>query len=170
MSNGFFLIPDELVRFMADSYRDEKGNIVYGSDAAEVLEIAMKRALEEEAAAEAADEAADAAETPETLETPMTVIEKAQAKKREKKKLKGEHLDPYISKAKRILDKNQREIDNGGKMMTKREFAAGIELGESTVRQNDTLNDIYERFKADNSNVRPSTVNNDPDSFFDDDF
>ena len=169
MSNGFYLTPAEQIDFLDDCEKDENGNLAYGERAAEIIDRARKRALEEEAA-EAADEAADAAETPETLETPMTVIEKAQAQKREKKKLKGEHLDPYISKAKRILDKNQREIDNGGKMMTKREFAAGIELGESTVRQNDTLNDIYERFKADNSNVRPSTVNNDPDSFFDDDF
>lgn len=161
MSNGLFLTPDELVRFMADSHRDEKGNIVYGSDAAEVLEIAMERARQD-------DE--NTVDDSDVMETPLTVIEQAQAEKREKKKLKGKNLDKYIAIAKRLIDNAQKEFDNGGKLMSKRAFAAGLELLESTVRQNHTLNEIYERFKADNSNVRPSTVNNDPDSFFDDNF
>ena len=137
MSNGLFLTPDELVIFLADSHRDENGNIVYGSKAAKVLDAAMERTRTE---------------------------------KREKKKLDGENLDKYISIAKRLIDENQAEIDRGGRLMSRRAFAAGLELGESTVRQNKTLNDIYERFKAANSNVRPSTVNNEPDSFFDEDF
>lgn len=97
-------------------------------------------------------------------------IERAQrGAKREKKKLTGKNLDKYIAIAKRLIDEAQKEFDNGGKLMSKRAFAEGLELDESTVRRNETLDSIYERFKASNCNARPSTVNNNPDSFFDDD-
>ena len=161
MANGFYLTPAEQVDFLDDCKKDANGNMAYGERAADIIAHAIQRALE----------ADDEPEPPETGQLPqLPIIEQAQAEKREKKSLKGENLDRYVSIARRLLEQNQKEVDNGGRLMSKREFAAGLKLDESTVRKNHTLNDIYERFKADNSNVRPSSVNNDPDSFFDDDF
>ena len=97
----------------------------------------------------------------DALAAAIEIAAKAQAGTRHKTKLTGESLDIYIAKARQILKKNQEEIDRGGRLISKREFAGALKLGESTVRSNPDLNGIYENFKAMNSRIAPSTVNND---------
>lgn len=104
--------------------------------------------------------------SPDALEAVLEIAAKIENPKREKKDLTGENLDEYIAAARRVLKKNQKQIDKGGKLITKRAFAAAIKLGESTVRSNPDLNNIYEDFKALNSRIAPATVNNERD--FDD--
>lgn len=106
--------------------------------------------------------------SPDALDAVLEIAAKIENPKREKKDLTGENLDKYIAAARRVLKQNQSEIDKGGKLITKRAFAAAIELGESTVRSNPDLNNIYEDFKAMNSRIAPATVNNDYD--YDDEF
>ena len=105
----------------------------------------------------------------DALAAAIEIAERArEPQKREKKKLTGDNIAGYIAAAKLAIDKAQADFDAGGRLISKRQFAAAINLDESTVRRNVTLNSIYERFRRDNCRVMPSTVNNDPNSYFDD--
>ena len=102
----------------------------------------------------------------DALAAAIEIVEKAQKPlKREKKDLTGDNIAKYIAAAKLVIDKAQADFDRGGKLISKRQFAKAIHLDESTVRKNVTLNSIYERFKRDNCNASPLTLNNDPNSY-----
>ena len=102
----------------------------------------------------------------DALNAAIEIADKARAGvKRDKTKLTGEALDDYIAAARRILKEEQAKVDAGGEVLTRVRFAELLELpGESSVRMNNDLNEIYLNFKRFNSAKAPSTVNNDYDS------
>lgn len=106
--------------------------------------------------------------SPDALEAIIEIAGKIENPKREKKDLTGDNIGKYIAAAKIAIEAAQKDFDAGGRLMSRRQFAKAIDLDESTVRRNVTLNSIYDRFKKDNCRVVPSTVNNDPNSYFDD--
>ena len=109
--------------------------------------------------------------TDDALNAAIEIADKARAGvKRDKTKLTGEALDDYIAAARRILKEEQAKVDAGGKVLSRVRFAELLELpGESTVRMNKDLDEIYLNFKRFNSAKAPSTVNNDYDYKDDDD-
>ena len=106
--------------------------------------------------------------SPDALDAILEIAGKIENPKRDKKDLTGEKLAKYIAAAKIAIEAAQKEFDAGGRLMSRRQFAKAIDLDESTVRRNVTLNSIYDRFKKDNCRVMPSTVDNDPDNYYSD--
>lgn len=140
MSNGFYFTPAELARFMADSRLDEDGNIVYGSDAAVVVQTATKRA-----------QRTSTRKPPVDLSDPETLAQK-------KAELTA------------ILAESSTAIAAGtGKILPEYKVSQKIGLGVNTLANNPELHNIYMTYKRIHSNAAPSTLNNDPDDYLDSD-
>lgn len=89
-------------------------------------------------------------------------IERAQRERADRTNLNDEEtLTYYIGKMTLVMTQHP---DWGKKRVSKK-----IGLGERTVGENDRLNDTYNNLKRMLSNAAPATLNNDPDSYIDND-
>ena len=160
MANGFYLTPTEQIDFLDDCEKDKNGNLAYGAKAAAILERAMKRALAEEAAAEAAD----AEETPEPSALPS-------GRQPRHNLSDPKVLADFKAKLIRILDISNKKIAAGIDGLLSARFISKhlLKLGKNAVMDTPELRDVYLTYKAANSNAKPSTVNNDPNDYLDSD-
>lgn len=156
MSNRFYLTPAEQIDFLDDCKKDANGNLAYGEKAAEIIDRAMKRSLEEEAA--------DESETPEPSELPS-------GRQPRHNLSDPEVLADYKAKLIKILDVSNKKIAAGIDGLLSARYISKhlLKLGKNAVMDTPELRDVYLAYKAANSNAKPSTVNNDPNDYLDSD-
>ena len=154
MSNRFYLTPAEQIDFLDDCKKDANGNLAYGEKAAEIIDRAMKRSLEEEAA--------DESETPEPSELPS-------GRQPRHNLSDPEVLADYKAKLIKILDVSNKKIAAGLSGLLSARYISKelLKLGKNAIMKTPELRDVYMAYKAANSNAKPSTVNNDPDDYLD---
>lgn len=139
MSNGLYLTPDELVRTMADSRMDEEGNLVYGDEAIEIFDKALRRMKRKSTRKEPVD-----------LSDPEVLAKK-------KVELAA------------ILEQSYKDVVAGKvRIMAEYIASKKIKLGKNTVANNPELHKIYLTYRHSLASVAPATLNNDPDYYLDD--
>ena len=107
------------------------------------------------------------------LSAMIEIVKKAQRTSTRKERVDlsdSKVLADYEGKLTALLKQNMVEVANGGKLISEKASSRAIGLDETTVRKNSTLHQIYLTYKRSMSNSAPTTLDNDADADWDEDF